>query len=180
MSDHEMSDNDQEEINVLDTDSRLSDSPGCETDPRSNCSSPGSHENVGQTTPKTALPFSISNLLGKNFEKSQETQFLYQPSVFPRLGVPDSLYQSAGVLRVPAHRPLGGATTPIFNNPWTIGIDPVLQRSAAAAFTSQVLKDRLSGNFFFQYLGPKSFKGAGLQSLDTILKFFSGVHVTLF
>lgn len=153
MSDQELTEDDHE-INVLDTDSRLSHSDSEPRSSRSRCSSP---DNV--TTPhssNTTLPFSISNLLGKNFEQKQEFEpgALYQnpAGIFQQRGalgfVPSGFY-GQGVLRVPAHRPLGGPGSPpgpMFS-PWSLGLDPVLQRSAAAAaFASQVVKDRLAGN----------------------------------
>lgn len=153
MSDHELTEDDHEEINVLDTDSRLSHS---ESEPRSHCSTPDGSQNHSSQT-KTTLPFSISNLLGKNFEDKSEgdaQNVIYQqPSIFPHRSmiIPNGFYsQAGGVLRVPAHRPMGGPGSPgaVFP-PWTLGLDPVLQRSAAAAaFASQVVKDRL-GNFCF-------------------------------
>lgn len=145
MSDHELTEEDHE-INVLDTDSRLSHSESERS--RSRCSSP---DGSGPTTNAT-LPFSISNLLGKNFEQKPESDELpchpYQQTGFlqQRGFVPPGFY-GQGVLRVPAHRPLGGPSSPgaVFG-PWTLGLDPVLQRSAAAAaFASQVVKDRLAG-----------------------------------
>lgn len=153
MSDQEFTEDDHE-INVLDTDSRLSHSDSEPRSSRSRCSTP---ENV--TTPhssNTTLPFSISNLLGKNFEQKQELDpgVLYQnpAGIFQQrsaLGLGPSAFYGQGVLRVPAHRPLGGPGSPpgpMFN-PWSLGLDPVLQRSAAAAaFASQVVKDRLAGN----------------------------------
>lgn len=157
MSDHELTEDDHEEINVLDTDSRLSHS---ESEPRTPCSSPEAGRSV--SSPRTsvssshALPFSISNLLGKNFEDKHELSeptvhpMYQQPSIFPghRGVLPTGFYAAqGGVLRVPAHRPLGGPGSPgaVFS-PWALGLDPVLQRSAAAAaFATQVVKDRLSG-----------------------------------
>ncbi|KAL3268056.1 hypothetical protein HHI36_007185 [Cryptolaemus montrouzieri] len=147
MSDHELTEDDHE-INVLDTDSRLSHSDSDPRSSRSHCSSP---ENV--STPNTTLPFSISNLLGKNFEQKAEIGdpgLLYPSSgLFQQrgaLGLMPAGFYGQGVLRVPAHRPLGppGSPSAVFN-PWTLGLDPVLQRSAAAAaFASQVVKDRLA------------------------------------
>lgn len=147
MSDHELTEEDHE-INVLDTDSRLSHSES-ERSIRSRCSSPEG----GSSTTNATLPFSISNLLGKNFEHKSESDELpchpayHQPSLLQQRGfVPPGFY-GQGVLRVPAHRPLGGPSSPgaVFG-PWTLGLDPVLQRSAAAAaFASQVVKDRLAG-----------------------------------
>lgn len=162
MSDHELTEDDHEEINVLDTDSRLSHS---ESEPHSPCSSPDTGHNV--TSPRTSvvsanhtLPFSISNLLGKNFEEKSETEavsnviYQQQPNIFPhRALLPTGFYTQAagGVLRVPAHRPLGGPGSPagtVFS-PWALGLDPVLHRSAAAAaFATQVVKDRLSGKIY--------------------------------
>lgn len=152
MSDHELTEDDHEEINVLDTDSRLSHSS---SEPRSHCSTP---DGTQQRTQTTTLPFSISNLLGKNFEEKSgsesQNNIIYhqQPSIFPhRSLLPPGFYNQGGVLRVPAHRPLGGPGSPgaVFS-PWALGLDPVLQRSAAAAaFASQVVKDRLSGKLFF-------------------------------
>lgn len=160
MSDHELAEEDHE-INILDTDSRLSHSDSDARSLRSHCSSPD-NESSSHTSTKNALPFSISNLLGKNFEhsKSEESDTggggtLYQnpAGIFQHRGalggfVPSGFY-GQGVLRVPAHRPLGGPGSPpsatVFN-PWTLSLDPVLQRSAAAAaFASQVVKDRLAG-----------------------------------
>lgn len=163
MSDHELTEDDRE-INVLDTDSRLSHSDSeahsSRSRSRSRCSSP---ENV--TTPhcsSNTLPFSISNLLGKNFENKQETDndSLYQTSAgfFQQrsaLGLVPTGFYGQGVLRVPAHRPLGGPASPpgAMFNPWSLSLDPVLQRSAAAAaFATQVVKDRLAGKF------PKLYK----------------------
>ncbi|XP_030757683.1 T-cell leukemia homeobox protein 3-like [Sitophilus oryzae] len=155
MSDRELMEEDHE-INILDTDSRLSRS---DSDARSRCSSPD-NETSSHTSTKSALPFSISNLLGKDFDHKPETDtatlyqtpagFFQQRGAFSGL-VPSGFYPQ-GVLRVPAHRPLGGpgsppATTAVFN-PWTLSLDPVLQRSAAAAaFASQVVKDRLAATF---------------------------------
>lgn len=203
MSDHEISE-DEQEINVLDTDSRLSHISGdSDCEQRSNCSTPntddrssyngGSGADHRTTVPnvQNVLPFSISNLLGKNFEQkvvasdqssdqsSSDNQqicgqlnnnnsalsSIYQPFFNQRVAaaagvLPGYVYTSqGGVLRVPAHRPLGGAGGGANNggpgsppnaavfNPWALGLDPVnLQRSAAAAaFASQVVKDRLSG-----------------------------------
>lgn len=148
MSDHELTEDDHE-INVLDTDSRLSHSDSDPRSSRSRCSSP---EN-GSTSNAT-LPFSISNLLGKNFEQKSDVgdpSVLYQSAgLFGQrsaLGLMPAGFYGQGVLRVPAHRPVGGPGSPgaVFN-PWTLGLDPVLQRSAAAAaFASQVVKDRLAG-----------------------------------
>lgn len=160
MSDHELTEDDHE-INVLDTDSRLSHSDSEPRSPRSSRSRCSSPENVrtSHSSTNTTLPFSISNLLGKNFEhKTEELPcHLYQTqsSVLQhRSGigafVPSGFY-GHGVLRVPAHRPLGGPSSPssVFS-PWTLGLDPVLQRSAAAAaFASQVVKDRLAGESQF-------------------------------
>ncbi|CAG9817243.1 unnamed protein product [Phaedon cochleariae] len=153
MSDHESEDH---EINVLDTDSRLSNSDSEARSLRSHCSSP---ENV--TTPSNHLPFSISNLLGKNFEHQKaddDAAALYQSTagLFQHrspLGLVPAGFYGQGVLRVPAHRPLGGPGSPppppMFN-PWALGLDPVLQRSAAAAaFATQVVKDRLAGWWHF-------------------------------
>lgn len=159
MSDHEFTEDDHE-INVLDTDSRLSHSDSEPRSSRSRCSTP---ENVTTShSSNTTLPFSISNLLGKNFEQKQELEpgALYQnpAGIFQQrsaLALGPSAFYGQGVLRVPAHRPLGGPGSPpgpMFN-PWSLGLDPVLQRSAAAAaFASQVVKDRLAGNvdiFFY-------------------------------
>lgn len=153
MSDHELSDAEQEEINVLDTDSRLSEARDSESESRSHCSTPDNTQTPNRTP--TTLPFSISSLLGKNFDQKSDVDgasFIYhQPAIFSGghrgLTMPSGMYGGAGVLRVPAHRPLGGPGSPgaVFS-PWAIGLDPVLQRSAAAAaFASQVVKDRLSG-----------------------------------
>lgn len=156
MSDHELTE-DEREINVLDTDSRLSHSDSEPRSPRSHCSSP---ENVPQSHPSTntTLPFSISNLLGKNFEEKSESEvatsfYEHQSGLLQNRGalagfMPSGFY-GQGVLRVPAHRPLGGGSPGAVFAPWTtLGLDPVLQRSAAAAaFASQVVKDRLAGRF---------------------------------
>ncbi|RZC22671.1 hypothetical protein BDFB_012316, partial [Asbolus verrucosus] len=153
MSDHELTEDDHE-INVLDTDSRLSHSDSEPRSTRSHCSSP---ENVptSHSSASTVLPFSISNLLGKNFEQKAEpdgsvASLYHQSPIFQQRGalglVPTGFY-GQGVLRVPAHRPLGGPGSPAGSvfNPWTLGLDPVLQRSAAAAaFATQVVKDRLA------------------------------------
>lgn len=155
MSDHELTE-DEREINVLDTDSRLSHSDSEPRSPRSHCSSP---ENVPQShsSSNTTLPFSISNLLGKNFEEKSESEVttnfydhhsgLLQSSRSSLAGFVPSGFYGQGVLRVPAHRPLGGGSPGTVFAPWTtLGLDPVLQRSAAAAaFASQVVKDRLAG-----------------------------------
>lgn len=158
MSDHELTEDDHEEINVMDTDSRLSHS---ESEPRSHCSTPDGSRNP-RTSTNTTLPFSISNLLGKNFEdkhnsESQSIIHHQQTNIFPHRSMimSSSFYSPGGVLRVPAHRPLGGPGSPssVFS-PWALGLDPVLQRSAAAAaFASQVVKDRLSGKLVKKYLG---------------------------
>ncbi|KAK5644584.1 hypothetical protein RI129_005884 [Pyrocoelia pectoralis] len=156
MSDHELLEDDHE-INVLDTDSRLSNSDSEPRSSRSHCSSPETAPNSHSST-STTLPFSISNLLGKHLEDKSEpaspeipTHFSYHPHGLPppRGGVGafiPSGYYGQGVLRVPAHRPVGGPASPgtVFN-PWALSLDPVLQRSAAAAaFASQVVKERLS------------------------------------
>lgn len=147
MSDHELTEEDHE-INVLDTDSRLSHSESERS--RSRCSSP----DAGGPTANAPLSFSISNLLGKDFGQKPESDvfschLIQQPEFLQQRGfVPPGFY-GQGVLRVPAHRPLGGPSSPgtVFA-PWTIGLDPVLQRSAAAAaFASQVVKDRLAGEW---------------------------------
>lgn len=157
MSDHELTEDDHE-INVLDTDSRLSNSDSEPHSARSHCSSPETAPNSHSST-STTLPFSISNLLGKHFDDKSESEgpeITNQLSFHPHGihhqrnglgGFIPSGYYGQGVLRVPAHRPLGGPGSPgaVFN-PWTLGLDPVLQRSAAAAaFASQVVKDRLAG-----------------------------------
>lgn len=160
MSDRELEDD--HEINVLDTDSRLSRSDSEPRSPRS--SSSRSPDNVPASSTNPTLPFSISNLLGKNFESKVENEFpcsLYQTqaTLQHRGGVgafvPAGFY-GQGVLRVPAHRPLGGPSSPgaVFT-PWTLGLDPVLQRSAAAAaFASQVVKDRLAGRMVVLFSHP--------------------------
>lgn len=151
MSDHELTEDDHE-INVLDTDSRLSQS---DSEPRSHCSSPDNATPSHQST-NTTLPFSISNLLGKNFEQKSE-QDISSGYYHQQIGlqqraslggfVPAGFY-GQGVLRVPAHRPIGGTSPGSVFTPWALGLDPVLQRSAAAAaFASQVVKDRLAGNY---------------------------------
>lgn len=160
MSDHELTEEDHE-INIMDTDSRLSHSDSDARSLRSHCSSPD-HDTSLHTSTKNALPFSISNLLGKNFDQKPESDHggtLYQnpAGIFQHRSVlggfmPSGFY-GQGVLRVPAHRPLGGPGSPpgatVFN-PWTLSLDPVLQRSAAAAaFASQVVKDRLAGKLLF-------------------------------
>lgn len=155
MSDHELSDNDQEEINVMDTDSRLSADRDSGSESRSHCSTPENTQTTPNRTP-TTLPFSISSLLGKSFEQKSPVdggQFMYQPAAVFGAGraltLGAGIYGGGGVLRVPAHRPLPAPASPgaVFS-PWAIGLDPVLQRSAAAAaFASQVVKDRLSGKF---------------------------------
>lgn len=146
MSDHELTEDDHE-INVLDTDSRLSNSDS--DGPRSRSSTPG----PPTTSATSALPFSISNLLGKHFdEKSASPESHgslggYPASFVQQRGFLSAGFYGPGVLRVPAHRPLGGPASPgaVFS-PWhQLGLDPVVQRSAAAAFASQVIKDRLSG-----------------------------------
>nr|CAI5828856.1 unnamed protein product [Callosobruchus analis] len=155
-SDHEHEDD--REINVLDdTDSRLSHTDSEPRSSRSRCSSP---ENVSSSN--AALPFSISNLLGKNFDQKQDesemgglysspTSGLFQHHQRSALSLMPAGFYGQGVLRVPAHRPLGGPGSPPNNaaalfSPWSLGLDPVLQRSAAAAaFASQVVKDRLAG-----------------------------------
>lgn len=161
MSDHELTEDDHE-INVLDTDSRLSHSDSEPRSARSRCSSPENVLSTSHSSTNTVLPFSISNLLGKNFDQHQkhdtvDIHSIYQnhPSnIFQHRntlsGLVPSGFYGQGVLRVPAHRPLGGPGSPggagaVFN-PWTLGLDPVLQRSAAAAaFATQVVKDRLAG-----------------------------------
>lgn len=151
MSDHELTEDDHE-INVLDTDSRLSQS---DSEPRSHCSSPDNATTPSHQSTNTTLPFSISNLLGKNFEQKTEqditgSYYQHQIGLQQRAGslgsfVPAGFY-GQGVLRVPAHRPLGGTSPGSVFTPWALGLDPVLQRSAAAAaFASQVVKDRLAG-----------------------------------
>lgn len=74
--------------------------------------------------------------------------------------VPGFLYNtSTGVIRVPAHRPPlpgslpappGAPNIPALGSPfpWLAAMDPSFQRSAAAAaFASQVVKERLTGEF---------------------------------
>lgn len=144
MSDRELTEDDHE-INVLDTDSRLSnsDSEGA----RSRCSTPGP-----PATSTSALPFSISNLLGKHLDEKSpgpDHPGLAYPGLVQPRGFLSAGFYGPGVLRVPAHRPLGGPVSPgaVFS-PWhQLGLDPGLQRTAAAAFASQVIKDRLSGKF---------------------------------
>ncbi|VEN57858.1 unnamed protein product, partial [Callosobruchus maculatus] len=156
-SDHEHEDD--REINVLDdTDSRLSHTDSEPRSSRSRCSSP---ENVSSSN--AALPFSISNLLGKNFDQKQDDSemgglysspaSMFQHHQRSALSLMPAGFYGQGVLRVPAHRPLGGPGSPPSNaaalfSPWSLGLDPVLQRSAAAAaFASQVVKDRLAATF---------------------------------
>lgn len=82
--------------------------------------------------------------------------------------MPSFLYNtSAGVIRVPAHRPpLAGALSgppgaspiPALGSPfpWLAAMDPSFQRSAAAAaFASQVVKERLSGKNLQKYNFPQ-------------------------
>ena len=162
MSEHDLSE-DEREINVLDTDSRLSSRSGSDRSPRSHCSSPDHAVRSSHASANAALPFSISNLLGKNFDQKTDADgaaaaaaaaafYDHQPGILQQrnsLGFVPSGFYNQGVLRVPAHRPLGGASAgspgAIFS-PWTLSLDPVLQRSAAAAaFATQVVKDRLAG-----------------------------------
>lgn len=113
-----LSDDSDQEINV--------DSGHEEGEDEDSCGGGGTLEAAG-----AALPFSISRLLAEPSTQRHSPQgLLYSPA--------------AGVIRVPAHRPAPLAAAPAF--PW-LALDPaLLHRSAAAAFASQVVKERLSGN----------------------------------
>ena len=167
MSEHE----DECEINILDDNDNdndndnnsLASSNSGDSEARSLCSS--SEETITSKTANLSqhsLAFSITNLLKDNIQKVQhpDTQSFngqfssYDPVLYP------------SVLKVPAHhhqQDLHNQHSDNLNNnnigdespktnhvpmfsPWNFGLDPVLQRSAAAAvFASQVVKDRLSG-----------------------------------
>jgi len=117
------------------------------------------------------LPFSISRLLSEkvrcdeNLDGSDRMDPLafYHSQLNPlqTARLPGLFYGAGGgVIRVPAHRPggpgmppgmpgcpmPGGLGTPF---PWLAAMDPAFQRSAAAAaFASQVVKERLTGELF--------------------------------
>lgn len=117
-----LSDDSDQEINV--------DSGHEEGDDDDSC---GGVSGGGMDTAGAALPFSISRLLAEPTVQRHSPQGL--------------LYNSAaGVIRVPAHRPPPLAAAPAF--PW-LALDPaILHRSAAAAFASQVVKERLTGQSY--------------------------------
>lgn len=123
-----------------------------------------------ETSTNSVLPFSISRLLSEKRRQSDSDDFkdridpiaLYQSGLAQLHGgrLPGLFYGAGGVIRVPAHRPGGpGMPTGIPSGlqggpmhglgapfPWLAAMDPAFQRSAAAAaFASQVVKERLTG-----------------------------------
>lgn len=100
--------------------------------------------------------------------------------------IPGFLYNtSAGVIRVPAHRPpLAGAlpappgapAIPTLGSPfpWLAAMDPSFQRSAAAAaFASQVVKERLSGKSIpIFHIKFRCFKFMEFRKLISITRVF--------
>lgn len=123
----------------------------------------------GESSPPSSLPFSISRLLGETSSTRSAslattdafTSLYSHPAMMGLKSVPHQslLYApGAGVIRVPAHRPPPpGAGPPGLHGPpltapfpW-LAMDPsVMHRSAAAAaFASQIVKERLSGNDIF-------------------------------
>lgn len=118
----------------------------------------------------SVLPFSISRLLSEKRRRDEggdlkdrvDSFALYQSGLAQLHGsrLPGLLYGAGGVIRVPAHRPGGpglppglppglqGGPMPALGAPfpWLAAMDPAFQRSAAAAaFASQVVKERLTG-----------------------------------
>lgn len=112
-------------------------------------------DSVGECSPpvsvSVSLPFSISRLLGDTISLSprdRDGDIAPPDSIASlyshHLKAPQLLYApGAGVIRVPAHRP--PPPPPLGAFPW-LPLDPSLvHRSAASAFASQVIKERLSG-----------------------------------
>jgi len=152
-----------EEINVdSDSVSGASDGAGSDSAPPSLLTS--SHQEQS-----TKLPFSISRLLGADFDSKASSKLAdaawdaatYEAGLFgaPR-GLPllqHGLHYAApggAIIRVPAHRPPSSAPQPGANlaaspYPWLANIDPHLQRSAA--FASHLVKERLTGWTFFTF-----------------------------
>ncbi|KAG8269270.1 hypothetical protein J6590_004566 [Homalodisca vitripennis] len=109
-------------------------------------------DSSGDCSPPASLPFSISRLLGDSptsravVPGTPDIASLYS---HPALGLkaPQGLLYSpaAGVIRVPAHRPPPPGPPLAAPFPW-LAIDPALMHrsAAAAAFASQVVKERLS------------------------------------
>lgn len=122
---------------------------------------------VETATTGSVLPFSISRLLsekGGDLKDRVDSFALYQSGLAQLHGsrLPGLLYGAGGVIRVPAHRPGGPGLPPGLPPglqggpmhglgapfPWLAAMDPAFQRSAAAAaFASQVVKERLTGMF---------------------------------
>ncbi|XP_046667514.1 T-cell leukemia homeobox protein 3-like [Homalodisca vitripennis] len=112
-------------------------------------------DSSGDCSPPASLPFSISRLLGDSptsravVPGTPDIASLYS---HPALGLkaPQGLLYSpaAGVIRVPAHRPPPPGPPLAAPFPW-LAIDPALMHrsAAAAAFASQVVKERLSATF---------------------------------
>lgn len=122
---------------------------------------------VETATAGSVLPFSISQLLSEKRRRDADPKVdpftLYQTGLAQLHGgrLPGLLYGAGGVIRVPAHRPGGGPGLPPglppglqggpipglgAPFPWLAAMDPAFQRSAAAAaFASQVVKERLTG-----------------------------------
>lgn len=108
-------------------------------------------DSVGDcSSPPVSLPFSISRLLGDTICLTPRDSDVAPPDTIASLyshhlkTAPQLLYApGAGVIRVPAHRP--PPPPPLAAFPW-LPLDPSLvHRSAASAFASQVIKERLSG-----------------------------------
>lgn len=176
------SDDDQEEINV-DSDSRLS--PPCDRSVGSDRDSEQSYrdrfrdspaDHMTDTQQRVSLPFSISRLLGKQFEeieskrrhsgesdRSEDTEsesahlekgnlplsFTQGPGLYPGSGLVlrPGLGLSAGYAAL-GH---GVVRVPAHRALGALGwgaLDP-MRHAAAAAFAHQVVKDRLNGEFCF-------------------------------
>lgn len=180
------SDDDQEEINV-DSDSRLSgqyDRSVC-SDRDSDCfndryrDSPNEHMTETQQPQRVNLPFSISRLLGKQFEEidkrrnsgeSDDRSDQDTESESAKDDGKDSsvlsfhnpgLYHNSGLLLRPGLS-LGGGYFP--GSPGVVRVPAhralgalgawgvaldPMRQAAAAAFAHQVVKDRLNGELFF-------------------------------
>jgi hypothetical protein len=118
---------------------------------------------------QTKLPFSISRLLGADFDSKASSKLAdaawdvagYEAQLFGQRMPPGLLqhglhYAAPGgaIIRVPAHRPPSSAAPTSLTGspyPWLANIDPHLQRSAA--FASHLVKERLTGWSFFLFYG---------------------------
>ncbi|CAH4037051.1 T-cell leukemia homeobox protein 2-like [Pieris brassicae] len=172
------SDDDQEEINV-DSDSRLSgqcDRSGSEDHDSDYHDRYRDSPHITETQPRVNLPFSISRLLGKQFDiekrnsgESDERSDQDTESESARDDGKDNLalnfthnpmYTNSGLLLRPGLGIGGGygfSTNPgVVRVPahralgalgaWGVALDPMRQ-AAAAAFAHQVVKDRLNASF---------------------------------